>query len=151
MIPLIQNVGISVLTARNKHKFRSVAYFFIALANLAISIPLCQRFEGLGCALGTGISMLIGNGLIINLYYQKMGLEIGRFWKSILSLSKGLLPMILAGIVSMQIPFRYTFLDLLIRIAVLAAMYAVGMLAFGMNADEKEMCKSILKKVQLLR
>lgn len=151
MIPLIQNVGISVLTARNKHKFRSVAYFFIALANLAISIPLCQRFEGLGCALGTGISMLIGNGLIINLYYKKMGLEISRFWKSILSLSKGLLPMIFVGIVSMQIPFRYTFLDLLIRIAVLAAAYAVGMLAFGMNADEKEMCKSVLKKVKLLR
>lgn len=149
IIPLIQNVGISILTARNKHKFRSVAYFFIALGNLVISIPLCQMMEGLGCAIGTGVSMLIGNGLIMNLYYKKLGINVKRFWLSIFSLAKGLIPLLLVGLVSTRFSTPYSWGDLFIRIMVFLLAFAVGMILFGFNDDEKRMLSSIASKVKM--
>ncbi len=146
IIPLIQNVGIAVLTAKNKHKFRSVAYFFIAILNLAVSIPLCMRFEGLGCAIGTAFSMIFGNGLLINLYYKKLGIDIIGFWKSILSMCKGLLLPIAIGVASLFVTFPYSWLDLVVRIIVFTATYAVSMYCLAMNDSEKDMVLGFVKK-----
>lgn len=147
-IPLIQNVGISVLTARNKHKFRSVAYFFIALGNAMLSIPLCQIMQGLGCAIGTGISMIIGNGLIINLYYKKLGIDIGKFWSSIMSLAKGLIPMVVVGVLLSIFKMEFGWIDLFLRVLVLIIAYGVGMLLIGFNSEEKTMVRSKFKKMK---
>ena len=42
-IPLIQNLGISILQARNQMKFRSLLYIVIALASLGLSILLAKQ------------------------------------------------------------------------------------------------------------
>ena len=55
-VPLIQNVGISILQAKNMQGFRSVVYVAIAVLNVLASIPLAKMWGGLGCALATGIS-----------------------------------------------------------------------------------------------
>ena len=147
-IPLIQNVGISILTARNKHKFRSVAYTFIALGNAALSIPLCQIMQGLGCAIGTGISMIVGNGFVINWYYKKLGIDIGRFWRSIFSLAKGLIPMVFVGIILSCIAFDYSWIDLFLRIILLIIAFVVGMVWLGLNDDERKTIKSLCIKAK---
>lgn len=147
IIPLIQNVGISILVAKNKHKFRSIAYFFIALLNLGLSVVLCQKYEGLGCAIGTGISMLLGNGILINLYYRKLGINIGEFWKSIASLSKGLLIAIALGVAMLFVHTSYGWLDFFIRAIVLFIGFVVGMYLWGMNKEEKELIYGYVKKI----
>ena len=48
IIPLIQNIGIEIQRAKNMHKFRSIIYFIIALANLGISVPLGKYFGATG-------------------------------------------------------------------------------------------------------
>ena len=69
------------------HKFRSVLYFVIAAINIAVSIPLCIKFGELGCAFGTALSLVVGNIIIMNIYYHKrVGLDIKYFWKEILNL-----------------------------------------------------------------
>ena len=40
LIPLIQNIGIEMQRALNKHQFRSIIYLVIAISNVGISIPL---------------------------------------------------------------------------------------------------------------
>ena len=40
LIPLTQNIGISILRAMNLHKYRSYMYLIIAILNVCISIPL---------------------------------------------------------------------------------------------------------------
>lgn len=147
-IPLIQNVGISVLTARNKHKFRSVAYFFIAVLNVIISIPLCQIMQGLGCAIGTGVSMVIGNGFVINLYYKKLGIDVKRFWLSIASLCKGVIPMSVVGVFLIMIKTNYSWLSLFIRIMILVISFAIGMFCFGMNSEERVLVQNIFFKLK---
>lgn len=100
-IPLIQNIGIEIQRAKNMHQFRSWVYLFIALFNLAITIPLTQRYGGIGAAVGTGISILIGNGVIMNWYnHVKIKLNMIYFWKQILSFIPALLIPILFGVIS---------------------------------------------------
>lgn len=70
-IALIQNVGIEIQRAENKHKFRAIAYLIMALVNLVLSIYLCQLWGVVGSAIGTAFSLVIANGLLINIYYQK--------------------------------------------------------------------------------
>lgn len=83
-IPLIQSVGLNILQAKNKNKFRTLILLIISIFNLIISIPLAQKYGGIGSAIGTSFSMFLGQ-IIVNIYYQKsVGLDIKKFWKSII-------------------------------------------------------------------
>ena len=84
-IPLIQSTGKSIVIAQNKHKFRSIMYLIIAVLN-AISTYLIVPYMGIiGAALCSCVSYLLGQGLVMNIYYYKVtGLDIPLFWKNIL-------------------------------------------------------------------
>ncbi|RBP04715.1 O-antigen/teichoic acid export membrane protein, partial [Rossellomorea aquimaris] len=87
-IPLIQNFGISILQAKNLHGFRSIVYLIIAILNILISIPLVIKYDGIGSAVATGLSLILGHIIIINIYYnRKIGINIILFWKNILQMS----------------------------------------------------------------
>ncbi|MBE6763340.1 MAG: teichoic acid transporter [Ruminococcaceae bacterium] len=93
IIPSVQNLGIEIQQAKNKHRFRAIAYAVVAVANIALSIPLAIRWGGVGAALGTAITTFVGKGLLMNWYYRRhIGLDIGRFWKEIgrITLAMGL-------------------------------------------------------------
>ena len=78
-IPLIQNIGIEIQRAKDKHKARSIVYLVIAVANVMISVPLIHFMGSIGAALGTTLSLLVGNGLFMNWYYQhRIGIDIRR-------------------------------------------------------------------------
>lgn len=84
VVPLIQNLGLQLMYAKNMHKFRSLVLFAIAILNVLASIPLARLYGGIGCALVTGLSFIIGQILILNwFYYKKMHLDIFLFWKNI--------------------------------------------------------------------
>lgn len=87
-IPLIQNVGISILQARNQVKFRSIMYVIISIGSLGISIPLAKLYGGIGCAIGTSTALVLGQIIAMNIYYQKkINLDISTFWKEIMKMS----------------------------------------------------------------
>lgn len=76
----IQMLGYEILRAKNMHKFSSLVYLIIALANIVLSIPLCMKWGVLGAAIGTAIATGVGM-LIMNRYYRyRVGLDIPRFW-----------------------------------------------------------------------
>ena len=92
-IALIQNTGIEIQRALNKHQFRSLLLLTTSIMNLIISIYLCQLYGAIGCAIGTVIVLLFGPGLVMNIFYhKKCGLNIILFWKNILRVSLGVLP-----------------------------------------------------------
>ena len=70
-IALIQNIGIEIQRAMNIHQFRSVIYAVMAIVNLMLSIYLCQIYGAVGSAIGTAISLILANGFIMNIFYQK--------------------------------------------------------------------------------
>ncbi len=84
VVPLVQNLGIIILQAQNRMQFRSLLYLFLSLASVAASIPLAIRYGGLGCAVATAVALVLGQGLIINVYYARnIGLDIVGFWREI--------------------------------------------------------------------
>ena len=60
--------------------------------NLCLAIPLAKMYGGIGCAFATGLSMFIGNGLIMNWYYLKITrLDIVLFWRNVGKITIGVI------------------------------------------------------------
>ena len=149
-IPLIQNLGISIMQAKNMHKFRSVLYFLIAVANIAVSIPLAKMYGGIGAAIGTASSLLIGNGLVINIYYhKKVGLNIPKFWFEILKMSLYFIIPILVTVVFMNYIKLNGIISLFIYGSVYTLVYSIICYAFVMNDYEKSIINNVLKKLRM--
>lgn len=146
-IPLIQTLGIEIQRAKNMHQFRSWAYLFMALGNLLISIPLTVRFGPVGAAAGTGLSMILGNGLIMNLYnHFKLGLDMGYFWKAIGRFIPALILPILSGILMVRF-VDLNQLPLLIGMGLLyMVIFTLSFWFFGMNAYEKDLVRSPFRR-----
>ena len=147
-IPLIQNLGIEIQRAKNMHQFRSIIYTIIAVSNVFISIPLAKYYGGIGAAFGTAISLLIGNGLIMNIFYhKKIGLDIIYFWKQILRFVPALIIPSVAGLLIMKyIEFDNVFVYIGL-ILIYAVIYCVSTWFLGMNQYEKELISAPIKKV----
>jgi len=146
-IPLIQNMGISILIAKNKHRMRSIIYLGIAVVNVCITIPLSIDYSEVGCAVGTAISMVVGNCIIMNIYYFWVGLDMIRFWKSILRLSRGLvLPVCVGGIFMFFGWSAGNWSGLLFLIAGYTVLYCGAMYYWGLNEYEKSLFVSPLRK-----
>ncbi len=139
-IPLIQSIGIEIQRAKNMHQFRSWVYFFIAVINLGVSIPLTKMFGGIGAATGTAIALLIGNGLIMNWYnHVKVGLDMKYFWKQILGFVPALIFPILAGIL-INIFINLNSLVYFLGFGIIyVIIFFISMWFIGMNQYEKDL------------
>ncbi len=147
-IPLIQNLGIEIQRAKNMHKARSVIYMMIAISNVFISIPLIKIMGPAGAALGTAISLIVGNIFFMNWYYQKrIGLDMIYFWKQILSFIPALIAPCIVGVLLM----KYANITGLVKLGsyavVYATVYALSMYFLGMNNDEKTLIMGPIKKI----
>lgn len=148
-VPLIQNIGIEIQRAKNKHQFRSIVYFVIAIANICLSVPLCKSYGAIGCAVGTSISLLVGNGLIMNWFYQKkLGLGVTMFWKEILSLSKGMIPSATFIAIIILLPIEWTILKFICLTILFLVIYLFFVWLWGFNKDEKQLIYCYLKKIK---
>lgn len=147
-VPLIQNLGIEIQRSVNKHQIRSIIYLIMAFLNIIISIPLAKTFGPVGSALGTAIGLILANGIIMNIYYQRgLGMDMIAFWKSILSLSKGMvIPMLLGICIMKLITFRNIGIYFLM-IVLYSGIYCTSMWIFGMNKEEKELLAKPLRKI----
>jgi len=146
-IPLTQNLGIEIQRAMNKHQFRSILYLIIALINLAVSIPLCVRLGGVGCAIGTAAGQVIGNTIIMNWYYQKkINLDVISYWKQVPGtiILRLALPLLLCGaIFFMDISTVPIFFAALI---IICLAFAVSLYTFVLSNDERATMKSIVSR-----
>lgn len=146
--PLIQNLGIEIQKAKNLHQFRSWVYLGVAIANVLLSIPLTQRYQGTGAAAGTATSLIIGNVIIMNWHYQaRVGLDIKDFWRQTFRLSRGLIPALAAGALIASLVDLSQF-ELLLPFGVIyVVVYAVGMWCLGMNDYERHLVTSAQQQI----
>ena len=147
LIPAIQSVGIEIQRAKNMHKFRSLVYLGVAVGNLFVSIPLTKLWSGLGAALGTLTSILVGNVMLMNWYYHKrIGLDIPGFWKEIgKMLPSLLLPTAVAVVIAVFVP--QSLWGVLIGGLIVVAAFIPCMWFFGMNEYERGLVREPLSKV----
>lgn len=149
-IDLIQNLGLTILQVTNRYHFRGVMYLAIAVLNIFLTFALLSIWGLPGAAISTGVSMVVGNGFIMNWYYSKrVGLDIPRFWKEIVRVA---LPAVLAALISAAVytflPFAHGELTSFIMGCIFYSLvYVLLEWSLGMNAYEKGLVKSFLGKV----
>lgn len=150
-IPLIQNTGLSIVTAQNKHKFRSIVYLIVAVLNAVSTYLIVPIMGGIGAALCSCVSYLLGQGLIMNLYYYRVtGINIPLFWKNI-----GKMSVIPGGmmIIGLVLNYYYSITNIsvfLISFIIFVAIYAVFMYIFCLNDYEKSIIREPIQKIIMI-
>lgn len=146
-IPLIQNIGMLILQAKNKHAFRSIVYLMISILNIIISIPFSKAFGGLGIAVAMSFCITIGHVIILNWYYRKIiGICVGLFFKEIGKLCVPVLLSSILGFAFIKVVPITGWLLFFISAVIYTFGYFVLLWIMGFNRYEKNLLVSILKK-----
>lgn len=150
--PLVQNLGVSIMQAKNMHKFRSVLLAVIAIANIIISIPLAKLYGGIGSAIGTSISLIIGNIIILNIYYQKrVGINVIKFWKEIVKMTIPFIIPIIIILIIMKFITLHGYINLIVFGGIYTIIYGIVAYILVMDSYEKNIVNKVLKKFHLMR
>lgn len=155
-IPLIQNTGLNILYALNKHKFRSIVYLGIAVLNVGLTFWWVERYGIIGAAMATCFAYILGNILIINWYYYKrIGLDIPLFWKNIGRMCPVMVIMGAAWWFLLDTLSVNNWLVFFLLAIVYTAIYFLLSYRFMMNQYERDTImvpiKKILRKLHLAK
>lgn len=146
--PLIQNLGITILQARNQMKFRGILLVVMSLISLFFQIILAKQWGGIGCALAIASALIIGQGIVMNIYYRNnQAIDVVRFWKEIIKMD--IVPIV---ITIFFISFGFvnsfdTWKELIIGMVVFSILYIPLFYVFSLNTDERELIKTPFKNV----
>jgi O-antigen/teichoic acid export membrane protein len=147
-IDLIQNIGLTILQAKNMYSFRAIVFFIMSILKVGISIPLAFKYGGIGAAAATGFSYSIGNGIVMNIYYyKKVGLNIFSFWKEIFKLSISFAIIFGFGILIDHIHLDSQILSLLVKLSIYSVIYLLIIWKLGMNEYEKQLASFPMKRI----
>lgn len=141
MIPLtvdaMQNLGLTILQIMNKYGFRGKVYFAIAIVNIITTVFLVKIVGIVGAAISTAISMAIGNGVIMNFYYSKLGLNMRKFWKEIIKFLPAVVIALIGGIFLQKIYFANAAISLVFHIVSFIIIYASSIFIFGLTKKRR--------------
>ena len=148
-IPLIQNVGLNILQAKNQYKFRVIILMIFAAVNVGISIVLSKLYGGIGAAIGTAISIVLGQVIFMNIFYhKKVGINIIKFWKNIFKMSVPIIICICFTIViKYYMPINSVEI-LILQILIYTVLYSVFVWRWSMNEYERELIIKPIKKLK---
>lgn len=147
-IPMIQNLGITILQARNQMKFRSLLYIVIAIFSLLFQIILAKQYGGIGCAYSIAGALLLGQGLIMNIYYhKKQGINILVFWREILKMSVVPIILCISAVFFLHNATLDNWLSLGVAVLVFAIVYIPLFYKFSMNQSERDLFVKPIKNI----
>lgn len=150
-VDLIQNIGLAIMQAMNRYDFRARIYFLTGILNLLLAIPLGIKYGGIGCAMATGISMIVGNGFIMNWYYAKeIHLAIASFWSQIgrISFVTGVC-LVIGYAANVYLWTQGGVGPFVLKAAMYSILYMVMIYAFAMNQSERDKIQATFRKLHI--
>lgn len=149
-VPLIQNLGIIILQARNQLKFRSIVIVTASVLSVFAAIPLANIYGVLGCAVVTSVSVAIIYGLILNIYYHRViHIDIIKFWREIGKMSIPVVVILAAGLILLyRFPVE-SITEFIVAGSILIIVYLPVSFCFSMNKVERDLFSSPIKKIIL--
>lgn len=150
MIPfsldLITSMGNLVLQAKNLHSRRSIILVFSALINLLLTITLSNIYGELGAAISVGISLLLGNGIAMQIYYKKIGLHITKLFIALYPILITTIILIVGAISIINVIRIDSWFTMIFSVALYTIIYSMTIWCFGLKRDEKYFFVSLLRK-----
>lgn len=147
LLPLVESITNTILDAMLKRLTRSLILIAMCAINFGLSIFLIRQIGYIGAAYGTAFSLIIGHGIIMNIYLHKnIGLNIPALFAGVF---KGILlcaiaTLIVGSLVSL-LPVGWMWLILKIIIVVL--IYMVFLYLFGISRDERKIVNNYINKM----
>ncbi|TGG39291.1 MULTISPECIES: oligosaccharide flippase family protein [Bacteroidales] len=152
-IPTIQTTGYTILQARNQMKFRSIVYLFISICSLILQVVFTKIFGIMGCAYAIGGALILGQGLVMNIYYyKKQKIDIPLFWKETIKIM--IAPIVLTLLAKMIIPESKLLCNwgsLLVAILLFTTAYGIIVYLCSLNQYEKQLFKSTILVIKRIR
>lgn len=155
-IDLLQNIGTQILYAKNMHGFRGGILLVCALLGTILSWSLVGTFGEIGAAIGTAVSLMLGNVIAVNWYYQyRVRLDMPRYFKEVLHhIFPSAACATILSCFALIIPGD-SWIILFIRIMIFTVIFCLLQWLFGLNHYERQLIikptKSILKKVMAVQ
>lgn len=147
-IPLIQNLGITILQARNQMKFRCILYFVIAMISLGLQIPLAKYYGGVGCACAIAGALVLGQIIVMNVYYQvKQKINIVKFWIEIAKMSFVPAALTIGGYFALQHFATDNWISLGVGIFAYLVVYLPLFFMLSMNKFERDLVLNPVRKL----
>ena len=123
-------------------------YLIIAIVNAISTYLVVPHWGAIGAAFCSGVSYIVGQGVIMNVYYHKVtGIDIPLFWKNIFSMSKVPAGMMALGLLLERRLALNAWLPFLFAVAVFTGCYAFLMYRFGMNDYERGLFREPAGKI----
>lgn len=143
-IPLIVNVCLAILKAKNMMMFRTISLAYSAILNVILTVIGTYFFGYWAAAFGTAISTVVGSILSMNIYYHvKLKMNMFRIYGRILH---RITPCILIACIVTIFLNRFidgSWLSFIMKVGGFVVIYGSAMLLFGLTASEKS---GILRK-----
>lgn len=137
VLPLIESVTNAILDAMLKRLARSIILALMCIANLLVSIFFIKNIGYIGAAFGTAFSLILGHGIIMNIYlHKKIKLNIP---KLLLEIFRGILPCTIASFLICSFVFLLPvgWIWLIVKILIILMVFFITMYLWGINDDEK--------------
>lgn len=152
MVPLIQNVCISILNAYDKRMYRSVILTLMCVLHIIFTIVTIKLWGPIGSPLGTALSFFIGYVIILNIYYSRsLHLEICRMFREII---RRLWICVLVS-TALCVPLYFwqinTWLGLSVKCGVFIIILFSSLCLMGFNSEEKQIVNGYLRRSLFLR
>ena len=153
-LSVIQGVAGIILQAIDKYAFYAWASLAISVINVGVAVILTRLYGLIGCAVSTALCLLVGLGIVLNIYYRKIGLNVKQFFEQVCPVFVGATG---AGIILCLIfstwPVRNTWPSFLMHGCSVVILYSAVMIGIVFNSFEKELlaegwtfCKRLLHK-----
>lgn len=138
LFELCINTCLSILRAKNKLEFRTIALIVSTIVNLIVTIVLVKKWSYIGAAIGTSVSYFMCSIVAMNWYYiKKLNLPMGYIYRKIIG--KTWICLLLAGaaIKISSIYFKESWIGLFINVLVFCLVYSISLYIFKLSEEER--------------
>lgn len=144
--PLIQCLGWQIMQARNLMHLRVKALLIVASLNFIVGYILSIRYGVVGLAIGTSTSLIIGQGVVLNILYKhKVGLNVSRFFKETFSSLREIILLCAISFFFIQKLACSSLLTFSLYVLVYSIIYYILIVNFYMNKNERNMIPRIIR------
>lgn len=143
---LTEAIGTQMLWAKNEHKEQALLKLGVVLLNIVLTIILIKWKPLIGATIGTFISLVVGDIVVMNVVFsKKLKISMRQYYRD---LFKGLLFCVLvtavAGLAINWLPLA-GWMGLVLKISLMCMIYAILLWTCGLNTYEKKLLASLLK------
>ena len=143
-LPLVQGFGNSILEAKSKLRFKAILYLSFMILGTVLGAILANKHEAIGMISGSVIAWIIVQNVMNFYYHKKIGLNIIRFFKELLS--KTLLVVIFSLILGYFINLipGEGWINFISKSVIYVTVFSLLMFKIGLNDFEKQLFKNTL-------